>query len=75
MLLRRAIASPAGFPPEPADLIGPLGLGANSLLGERFDAVANECTAVLINCAFDAALIVINEESAQIDKKYAVFLF
>src|SRR5437588_4660032 len=52
--------------------IGPIFFRTNALFGERFDSVAQKRAAVLVRCAFDHALVVVNKETAKIDKLAAV---
>src|SRR5205814_5783340 len=60
------------FPGEIANAVRPFLFRTNALFGERFDSVAKKCAAVLPHRPFDRALVVVNKEPAEIDKRRAV---
>src|SRR3954451_5369636 len=72
MILCRGIAFGGRLPGKILHAIRPLFLRTNTLLGERFDPIAEKCAAVLFDRSFDCTLVVINKEPAQIDKTAAV---
>jgi hypothetical protein len=72
MFFRAAIAFRAWFLFEIGNLVGPIFLGADALLGERFDSVTQETAAIVVRGAFDRAFVVVNKEPAKIDIRTAV---
>src|SRR6266446_875284 len=75
MLFRRAITRRGWFLCEPANLVWPLGFSANSQLGQRLNSITNKRAAVLIDCAFYHAFVVIDEQATEIDERRTVFDF
>src|SRR5204862_8241374 len=72
MFLRVGITFPIRLLGEISNAIRPFRFRTNTLLSQRFDSVAQKRAAILIDRAFDCALVVVNKEPAKIDKLGAV---
>ncbi len=67
------VAGCGRFPGETGNLIGPDLFRAYALFDKRFDAVADRDTRILFHGAFHGALIVVNEQAAQVSDRARVF--